>query len=98
MSEERKKPAAAFWTTIVVSSILLYVLSSGPMQTLAFRKVTLHFKAPPGSGPVKVTSFDHGVWWPTIYAPLTWAVDQEWGKPLAWYWSLFPISQTIDLR
>jgi hypothetical protein len=30
MSEERKKPGAAFWATLVMVALVLYVLSWGP--------------------------------------------------------------------
>lgn len=68
---------------------VLYVLSSGPTQTVAFRRhVTHHID----SGRVQARAVtDMGAWWPIVYAPLIWAEDQSWGGPLVWYWKLFPI-------
>ena len=34
MSEERKKPGWAFWVTVVLLSLVLYVASVGPMEWL----------------------------------------------------------------
>jgi len=93
MSEERKKPVWPWIAALLIGLPTLYVLSSGPMQTLAFRSRTVTFSVPADSliGAAE-TVFDQGAWWPKIYAPLIWVVDQEWGEPIAWYWRLFPIA------
>ena len=38
MGEERKKPGAAFWATVVLSTATLYVLTFGPAWWLASRE------------------------------------------------------------
>lgn len=73
---------------IVIVLLVLYVLSSGPTQMIAFRSL-------PGPGRGLPASVDLGKWWPKVYAPLVWMVDERlvesWSKTLKWYWRLFPI-------
>src|SRR5262245_51428206 len=71
---------------------LLYVLSSGPMLTLAWRSHLTIIPTTP-DGPVEaLATLDQGAWWPTVYAPLWWVSEKSWGAaPLQWYWGLFPI-------
>ena len=61
----------AKWTAVgLVALSVLYVLSSGPMVTVAFRD---RYTSTPviGSNAVGVTiERDPGVWWPQVYAPL----------------------------
>jgi hypothetical protein len=92
MSDQRKQSVVPWIIVTAVVIPLLYILSSGPMQTIAFRKHTLHASAPGISGAVMAeTIVDMGFWWPTVYAPLWWVSEQSWGEPLSWYWNLFPI-------
>jgi hypothetical protein len=92
MTEEQKKPGCPWMVALLVGLPLLYVLSSGPMQTVAFRCHVTHSPDPAGSrAMIAESAVDPGVWWPTFYAPLWWAADQPWGEPLTWYWELFPI-------
>lgn len=92
---ERRKSGLAFWVTVVALVLALYILSSGPMQVLAFREVTNPTMDIRGFVPRSRprTIVHRGVWWPRIYAPLDWISRQPCGKPLKWYWSLFPITQ-----
>lgn len=99
MSEprERRKRDWPVWFGVAMAILpVLYVLSSGPMQTVAFRgHVTQVGSAP---GPIGVDlNIDPGTWWPRVYAPLLWASDKSWGEPINWYWSLFPIRETIGV-
>ena len=91
MSDARKQSVVPWIVATLVAFALLYVLSSGPMITLAWRsRMTIHATTP--GGPVQAeTAVDLGQWWPTVYAPLWWASEQAWGEPLNWYWGLFPI-------
>jgi hypothetical protein len=93
MSEERKKAGIGFWISVVVASILLYVLNSGPTRTLLVRKRIVIPVGPPGVtlwlGPTVVVEDGN---WKTIYSPLDWAATRKFGAPLRWYWDLFPIA------
>jgi hypothetical protein len=91
MSENRK-PGMVPWIVVTAAAVpLLYVLSSGPMITLAWRsRTTIHATTP--GGPVQAeTAIDPGRWWLKVYGPLWWASEQTWGESLNWYWGLFPI-------
>lgn len=89
------------WTWIVATLFalpLLYVLSSGPLRTVAFRRFSTHSfvgTCTTGTGaPLTAGSIVlWGPWWPRIYQPLFWASEQRWGKSLNWYWDLFPIRE-----
>jgi len=87
MSDERKP----FWPWIAALLIglpVLYLLSSGPMQTVAFQRTeTVH----PRTKSVTTSWVKRGRWWPRVYAPLVWASSQPWGAPVTWYWKNFPI-------
>lgn len=81
----------AKWTAVGLAGLfILYVLSSGPMQMVAFKSHQTTVQ--PGNGPVQATvAIDCGAWWPAVYAPLVWASQHAWAEPLFWYWDLFPI-------
>jgi hypothetical protein len=74
---------------LVVLSVL-YVLSSGPMQCVAFRAHRTHVNEIGGPG-MMIETIETGFWWPAAYAPLLWASEQPWGEVVNWYWGLFPI-------
>jgi len=90
----------AIWTfAIVIGVPALYVLSSGPMQTVAFRSHVLGVAPPasPGSAGLVTSRFvEMGEWWPVVYGPLLWASDQPWGDRLNRYWDLFPFVDIVD--
>ena len=107
MTSDRKKPGVAFWATVVVTSVVMYVLSSGPARTLLIQK---RIVAPRPQGPVLISSTESPgpqviwIWpqfvvesgkWQTIYFPLDWAAAQKFGAPLRWYWDLFPVSEKL---
>lgn len=90
MSDEHKKPLWPWIAALLIGLPLLYVLSSGPMQILAFRRIEERTLL--SSGTVSVIYVDHpGVWWPKVYAPVVWASQQRWGTPIFRYWMLFPV-------
>ncbi len=95
MSEERK-PLWPWIVAVLVGLPVLYVLSSGPMQTVAFRRYTAHAVGGSRIGH-SLTATKRGDWWPKVYAPLLWAADQSWGKPVKWYWRKFPIREVGKL-
>jgi hypothetical protein len=67
---------------------ILYVLSSGPTQPLAY---TLHRETVrEGGREVIEDTILVTPWWRTVYAPLIWESTQPSGWWLSWYWSLFP--------
>ncbi|HEY3967628.1 MAG TPA: hypothetical protein VGM05_23910 [Planctomycetaceae bacterium] len=73
---------------------LLYVLSSGPLRTMAFHLEITNETTILSDGTEAVQcicSYDSGEWWPIAYAPLVWASDQVWGNSIEVYWHLFPI-------
>jgi hypothetical protein len=91
MKERPKK-----WTRrrLLIAAVvvpLFYVLSSGPMASLAFsRDVWIH---PIGDNADVAEVITHrGMWWPKIYAPLLWMTDYSWGTAIRSYWNLFPVS------
>lgn len=63
---------------------VLYVLSSGPAQSMAFS-----IRLATTSSGAQVQVFDAG-WWPTVYRPVWWAIQQPWGGPVKDYLRLFP--------
>jgi len=73
------------WIGAVAVLGVLYVLSSGPALTMSgsLRPATT------ASG-VRVQVFDAG-WWPQVYRPVWWAVQQPWGAPAKAYLQLFPV-------
>lgn len=100
MSEIRKSSLRWIGTAFVML-LLFYVLSSGPMQTVAFRRhITSTATSSGGSGNVgiEISYFDdQGAWWPKVYAPLTRATYTPIvGDLLIEYWMLFPIRETRD--
>jgi hypothetical protein len=93
MSDDRK----FIWPWIVALLIglpVLYVVSSGPMQTVAFRAHVSYLPVLGSTSMAGVSDIDMGRWWPSLYAPLLWVSEQSWGEPLNWYWGLFPILET----
>jgi hypothetical protein len=98
MTGDRKKPGVAFWTTMVLSLPVLYVLSFGPM-----RMVGVHYEMPPPTAKIPgfgfsiegPTEFDAvpSAWYKALYQPLIWACWQPWGTPLVQYKYLFPIRE-----
>ena len=90
MNDKRKQG----WSTWILAAILilvLYVLSSGPSQSLALSGQIIA-SAPDSLGRVGVgIDVAYGPWWPKICAPLRWGAGQPWGDPLQRYWELFPI-------
>src|SRR5689334_4788084 len=107
MSSKPTRPGFAFWATVLVVVVVLYVLSSGPARITAFSRVKSapfidHAKSheiAPGIQKVDFVSYGYfsrpeiAPWWLAIYRPLKWASDQPWGAPLCWYWSLFPLRE-----
>jgi hypothetical protein len=67
----------------------LYVFSSGPMRLVACRRHVSHVTDSLDRVQA-ISHIDPGVWWPKVYAPLDWASDQPWGRPVDAYWRLFP--------
>lgn len=77
---------------------LLYVVSSGPTKRLTFRRDVWTEPAVLPDGTIGRTAHcrtDRGKWFPIAFAPLLVASDQPWGKPVAWYWNLFPIDESL---
>ncbi len=94
MGEQQRKPGAGFWTASVLTLLLLYVLSSGPMTMAAFQRTnrgSMH-------GGKIYPDTNHGKWWPKLYAPLVWASQESWGGILKKYWKLFPVIRGADPR
>lgn len=85
-----KRTAAA-----LVGLSVLYVLSSGPMQCVAFRSRRTHVNELSGPG-MMIETIETGFWWPAAYAPLLWASEQSWGDVVNWYWRLFPIPAAVE--
>lgn len=84
----------AKWTAVGLFALsVIYVVSSGPMQSVAFRRHTTVEIDANGKCGVSCEQ-DPGTWWPTAYAPLVWASEESWGEPVNWYWNLFPVPET----
>jgi hypothetical protein len=88
MSDDRKKPLWPWIVAVLIGLPVLYFLSSGPTRIVAFRHHNYYSSFYGEFGVV-----DADEWWTTGYAPLEWASGQPWGKPVIWYWGLFPIRQ-----
>jgi hypothetical protein len=70
---ECKKPGVAFWATVVVAMLLLYVVSIGPACWLAGRNCVPDWAVGPGE---------------TIYQPAIWLVQngpEPIGNAIVWY-------------
>jgi hypothetical protein len=93
MDNERRKSFGLWVLVAVIAMPLVYVLSSGPMQTATFRRYVTHHRTAPGRVQARA-AIDPGHLWPKVYAPLIWASDQTWGDALNSYWRLFPIPRT----
>ena len=87
MSTEHKRSPWLLMVAIVIGIPVIYVLSSGPMISLAGRRQVLFKKLPDGRHSAVTLK---NVFWETLYAPLVWSADRKWGEPLNWYWSQFP--------
>lgn len=91
------------WAAVALAlSAMLYVLSSGPMATLAFstRTVPESVVGPDGTTRVGIdVQVSFGNWFPIAYAPLFWASEHDWGDFIYTYWELFPhqVVQTAEL-
>ena len=83
------------WVAAAVALPFMYLLSSGPMQTVAFRRHVSYITDSRGRV-VAGARIDPGRWWPKVYAPLWRAADESWGRPLEWYWDLFPIRKAVE--
>jgi hypothetical protein len=84
----------AKWTAVVAVVLpLIYLLSSGPMTIVAFRRHVKHQETVLPDGTTAVTATSEtilGTWFYVTYAPLLWASEQSWGDGVFWYWELFP--------
>ncbi len=61
------------WTAVAAIVVpVIYILSSGPMRTVAFRRHVTSSVIPGRSDGARSseTTIDPGVWWPRAYAPL----------------------------
>lgn len=95
MAERRKKPIWVWGLGLLLALPVVYVASSGPLRTIAFRKYSGTFTASTGSGTITIRDvIEYGPWWPVVYRPLVRASEQSWGAPLQWYWELFPVPET----
>ena len=99
MSDELKRPLWPWTVAVLVVVPVLYVLSSGPMRSLAFRSIPLRnldgTTDHSMGGPVLIR--DEGMCWPIAYAPLVWVSEQPWGESaISWYWDLFPIPTSTE--
>lgn len=88
------------WTAAALAlAPVLYVLSSGPLTTIAFstRRGKESLVLPDGTTRVGVTvELSLGTWFPIAYAPLLWASEHEWGDFIFSYWELFPHREAIE--
>lgn len=75
---------------------LFYVLGSGPTRPLAFRDRLAYKTRPGASGPALYITREQSAVWTIVYAPLSWASQEPWGKPIRSYWALFPIPKVIE--
>lgn len=98
MHDKPKRPGFAFWATALVVVVLLYVLSSGPTRMVAVRRMPEPpFQSETPRRIEKSLGFSRETtsrWNIRLYYPLVWAAafhHESWGKPVWWYWSLFPI-------
>ena len=71
---------------------VMYLLSSEPMHGVAFPNAELVGFNPDGSAVFR----DEDGWWATAYGPLIWVSKQQCGKPIARYWSFFPIFRAME--
>ena len=70
MSEERKKPSAAFWIITTLTVMLLYVLSGVPAELLTMKIGAPEWLVVPGR---------------VFYAPLVWLLDHGPEQAADWY-------------
>lgn len=90
MHAERKRPLWLWMTAIILALPFLYVLSSGPMISVVWRRHVYHETHQNGRVTAR-TVYDPGIFWATLYAPLVWASDHSWGDSLSLYWDQFPV-------
>jgi hypothetical protein len=90
--DDRKTPLWLWIVALLIGLPVVYVASSGPTQSLAFRSRIVTIPVPPDSliGYAEIV-VDQGRGWPRVYAPLLWASEEPWGEVLENYWALFPI-------
>jgi hypothetical protein len=98
MSDIRKASVWPWIVALLIGLPVLYLVTSGPMRTVALRKHPVPAPATTVSVTqrhvVEIRIGDYevgGQWWSKIYRPLIWASGKPWGAPLNWYWRLFPI-------
>jgi hypothetical protein len=93
MNDERK-PLWPWIVALLIGLSFVYVMSSGPSQTLACRYRFEYSILGGGFGqPTEQRILDRGRWWPKIFAPLVWAAEKKWGEPVNRYWGRFPVKQ-----
>jgi hypothetical protein len=93
MRDDVKKPGVGLWCVIATTTVILYVLSSGPARILLVRNHNV-----PSIGGSHRAFFGSPVvtkagQWKTIYGPLDSVSRERFGAPLRWYWRLFPIPE-----
>jgi hypothetical protein len=92
VSDERKKPLWPWIVHLLIGLPVLYVANSGPMHGVAFRDTSLIGYEADG----RVILSEPESWWPNAYAPVIWASERWWGKPLKRYWTLWPLVQAKE--
>jgi hypothetical protein len=96
MKHRQKKASRRRIIVAAIALSLIYVLSSGPTQMLAFTWDHARYEDD-GDGNFELSVDVHqGPWWPTVYAPLQWMSEQSWGEWIWSYWQLFRISRAPD--
>ena len=93
VNRQKKWSKRLKWTAgVVVALPILYVLSSGPMQTLLIRRNTIYSAS--GTVITQSIGLEPKVFsWSKLYRPLTRVSESELGAPLIWYWALFPLRE-----
>ncbi len=90
----------AKWTAAALAlTPVLYVVSSGPVKSVVYRRHVTHASTilPDGTtGIIATCKQSYGNWFPLAYAPLLSASEHPWGEPVNWYWNLFPIRSTHE--
>jgi hypothetical protein len=71
---------------------VLYVLSSGPLHGVAFRDASIVGFDPDGI----IVLYKPDDWWAKVYAPLIWASERPWGRPLRRYWNFIETRSARD--
>jgi len=90
---EQQKPHSRRWIKLALVALpVLYLISSGPLHAVAFPSPELVGFNADGSAVFR----DEDGWWATVYSPLIWVSNEQWGKPIARYWRLFPVVQAKE--